>query len=84
MPLKLLKMMTSFHEDMQGTVQCDGLAMYSLPHSSASFSPYCCSYAFSQSEDGVYLHTRSDGNLFNLASLRAKTKVRKVLLGEMP
>ena len=38
------------------------------------------SYALSQSEDGVYLHTRSDGNLFNLARLRAKTKVRKVLL----
>ena len=37
-------------------------------------------YALSQSEDGVYLHTRSDGNLFNLARLRAKTKVRKVLL----
>ena len=38
------------------------------------------SYALSQSEDGVYLHTRSDGNLFNLARLRAKTTVRKVLL----
>ena len=41
------------------------------------------SYAFSQSEDGVYLHTRSDRHLFNLARLRAKTKVRKVLLREM-
>ena len=41
------------------------------------------SYAFSQSEDGVYLHTRSDGNLFNLARLRAKTKVRRVLIREM-
>ncbi|XP_076436205.1 uncharacterized protein LOC143275812 [Babylonia areolata] len=35
------------------------------------------SYAFSQSEDGVYLHTRSDGSLFNLACLHAKTKVRQ-------
>ena len=41
------------------------------------------SYAFSQSEDGVYLHTRSDGHLFNLALLRAKTKVRKVLIREL-
>ena len=40
-------------------------------------------YAFSQSEDGVYLHTRSDGYLFNLARLRAKTKVRKVLIWEL-
>ena len=41
------------------------------------------SYAFSQSEDGVYLHTRSDGHLFNLPRLRAKTKVRKVLIREL-
>ena len=40
-------------------------------------------YAFSQSEEGIYLHTRSDGSLFNLARLRAKTKVRKVLIREM-
>ena len=39
--------------------------------------------AFDQSEDGVYIHSRSDGGLFNLARLRAKTKVRKVLLREM-
>ena len=41
------------------------------------------SYAFSQSEDGVYLHTRSDGHLFNLPRLRAKAKVRKVLIREL-
>ncbi|KAI8512327.1 hypothetical protein Bbelb_089660 [Branchiostoma belcheri] len=40
-------------------------------------------FAFHRSEDGVYLHTRSDGRLFNLARLRAKTKVRKVLIREM-
>ena len=32
---------------------------------------------------GVYLHTTSDGNLFNLTRLRAKTKVWKVLTREM-
>ena len=80
MPPKLLKMITSFHEGMQGTVQYDGLAMYSLPHSSGIFFSLLLSYALSQSEDGVYLHTRSDGNLFNLTRLPAKTKVRKVLL----
>ncbi|KAL8609109.1 hypothetical protein ACOMHN_030450 [Nucella lapillus] len=31
-------------------------------------------YAFSQSKEGVYLHTRSDSSLFNLARLCAKTK----------
>lgn len=40
-------------------------------------------YAFRQSEDGIFLHTRSDGSLFNLARLRAKTKVHRVLIGEM-
>ena len=80
MPPNLLKMITSFHEGMQGTVQYDGLAMYSLPHSSGIFFSLLLSYALSQSEDGVYLHTRSNGNLFNPARLREKTKVRKVLL----
>ncbi|KAK4318168.1 hypothetical protein Pmani_010810 [Petrolisthes manimaculis] len=31
----------------------------------------------------IPLYTRSDGNLFNLASLRAKTKIREVLIREM-
>ena len=38
---------------------------------------------YSESEEGIYLHTRSDGSLFNLARFRAKTKVRKVLVREM-
>lgn len=46
------------------------------------FSLLLC-YAFSKSDDGVYLHTKSDGNLFNLARLRAKTKVWKVLIREI-
>ena len=32
---------------------------------------------------GIYLHTRSDGNLFDLARLRAKTKVTEVYFREM-
>ena len=31
----------------------------------------------------MYLHTRSDGNFFNLARLQVKTKFRKVLISEM-
>ena len=31
----------------------------------------------------VYIRTRSDGKLFNLARLRAKTKVRNVLIREL-
>ena len=39
-------------------------------------------YALGPSTESVYLHTRTDGKLFNVARLRAKTKVR-VLIREM-
>ncbi|XP_076471172.1 uncharacterized protein LOC143301052 [Babylonia areolata] len=89
-------MITSFHEDMQGTVQHDGSFSDPFPIKSGVkqgcvlaptlfciFFSLLLSYVFSQSEDGVYLHSRSDGSLFNLARLRAKTKVRQVLIREM-
>ncbi|XP_022093240.1 uncharacterized protein LOC110980661 [Acanthaster planci] len=41
------------------------------------------SSAFNSEEDGVYLHTRSDSKLFNLACLQAKTKVHQLLPREM-
>ena len=41
------------------------------------------SYALHESEDGIFLHTRIDGNLFNLSRLRANTKVPRVLIREM-
>ena len=40
-------------------------------------------HAFYTTTEGIYLRTRSDGRLFNLACLRAKTKVRKVLVRDM-
>jgi len=40
-------------------------------------------HAFGSSDDGVYLHSRSDGQLFNISRLRAKTKVRKVHIRDM-
>ena len=40
-------------------------------------------HAFDTTIEGIYLRTRSDGRLFNLARLRAKTKVRKVLIRDM-
>ena len=38
------------------------------------------SHAFHSSTDGVYLFTRTDGKLFNVARLRAKTKVKTILV----
>ena len=40
-------------------------------------------HAFDSSTKGVYIHTRHDGKLYNLARLRAKTKITCVLLREM-
>ena len=55
-------------------------AVYSLPLPSACFSSYCCLTPSASQINGVYLNTRSDGNL---TRFRAKTKVRKVLMREM-
>ena len=38
---------------------------------------------FSTAKEGIYLHTRSNGRLFNLPRLKAKTKVREVLIKDM-
>ena len=40
-------------------------------------------HAFGTAQEGIYLQTRSDGNLFNLAHLKARTKVRKALIRDM-
>ena len=40
-------------------------------------------HAFGSSTEGVYLHTRSDGNLFKPARLKAKRKVRKITIRDM-
>ena len=40
-------------------------------------------YAFADSSDGVYIRTRADGKLFNIARLRAKTKTFEVLIREL-
>ena len=95
-PPKLLRMITSFHEDKKGTVQYDGSSSEPFPIKSGVkqgcalapalfgiFFSLLLSHAFKQSNDVVYLHSRSDGKLYNLARLRATTKVRRVLIREM-
>lgn len=65
---KLLRMITSFHEDMKGTVQYEDLSSDPFPIKrgcvlSLTLFDILLSlllrYAFSQSEEGVYLHARS-------------------------
>ena len=40
-------------------------------------------HAFCSSTEGVYLHTRSDGRLFNPARLKAKRKVKKITIRDL-
>ncbi|KAL8565905.1 hypothetical protein ACOMHN_000482 [Nucella lapillus] len=95
-PPKLLRTISSLHEDMKGTVQYDGPSSDPPPIKSGAkqgcvpaltlfgilFS-LLLRYAFSQSEEGINLHTISDSSPLNPARLRAKTKVQKVLILEM-
>ncbi len=40
-------------------------------------------YAFKDCHEGFYIHTRTDGKLFNIARLLTKTKITEVLIREM-
>ena len=95
-PPRLLSLIVSFHEDMNGTVQFDGSSSEPFPIKNGVkqgcvlaptlfgiFFSLLLSHAFEDSDDGVYIHTRSSGGLFNLARLRARTKVLKVLIREL-
>ena len=95
-PPGLLSITSSFHEDMQGVVSYDGELSESFtilsgvkqgcvlaPTLFGIFFSLLLDYAFKDATQGVHLHTRSNGQLFNLARLRAKTKIHKVLIREM-
>ena len=40
-------------------------------------------HAFGEATEGIYLQTRSDGKLINLARLKAKTNVREILIRDV-
>ncbi|XP_051973121.1 probable RNA-directed DNA polymerase from transposon BS isoform X1 [Xyrauchen texanus] len=95
-PHKLLRIITSFHDDMQGIVQYDGCSSDPFPIRGGVkqgcilaptlfgiFFSLLLTHAFSKAEEGIYIYTRTDRNLYNIARLQAKTKVRKVLIREM-
>ena len=95
-PPKLLSVISSFHINMKGRVNYHGATSEPFDiHSGVKqgcvlaptlfsiFFSTMLSYAFKTSTEGVFLHTRADGELFNLARLRAKTKGRHVDIREM-
>ena len=95
-PPKLLNIISSFHDDMKGTVSFDGEMSDPFPIKNGVkqgcviaptlfgifFSALLAS-AFKDVDEGVNLRTRSDGKLFNFQRLKPKTKVRLVLLREL-
>ena len=97
-PPKLLAIrIPSFHQDIQSTVCFDGATFNAFPVSSRVKQGHCVlaptlfgisfsmllQYAFVDCTEGVYVRTRSDDKLFNIARLRAKTKAYVVLIREL-
>ena len=95
-PPKLQSMIESFHTDTKGTVQFNGRSSepfvirssvkqgYVLaPMLFGTFIGLLLKHVLDTATEGIYLRTRSDGRLFNLAHLRAKTNVCEVLISDM-
>ena len=95
-PPKLLAIITSFHQDMQSTVCFDGATSNAFPVSIGVkqgcvlaptlfgiFFSMLHQYAFVDCTEGVFVRTRSNGKLFNIARFRAKTKAYVVLIREL-
>ena len=93
---KRQSMIESFHIDTKGTVQFNGSfsepfeirsgvkqGCVLAPTLSDIFFGLLLKHAFDTTTEGIYLRTRSDGRLFNLARLRANTKLREVLIRDM-
>ena len=89
-PPNLHSMIRSFHDDMKATIQYNGSMSEPFtiksgvkqgcvlaPTPFGIFFSLLLEYAFGTSTEGVYMHTRSDGKLYNIARLRAKTKIRR-------
>ena len=88
-PLKLLSPVRSFNRNVRRTVQIDGnISDYCGIRNGVKqgcvaattyfgiFFSILFKHAFGAVIEGIFLRTRSDGRLFNLSRLRARTKVR--------
>ena len=95
-PPKLLAIIISFHKDMHSTVCFDGGTSDAFPVSSGVkqgcvlaptlfgiFFSMLLHYDFADCEEGIYIRSRADGKLLNIARLRAKTKVHELLMREL-
>lgn len=95
-PPKLHDFVKNFHNNMKGVVEFDGST--SEPFNITSgvkqgcvlaptlfgiFFAIMLQRAFKDTTEGVYIHTRTDGSLFNLARLKAKTLITKSLIRDL-
>ena len=95
-PPRLHSLIESFHSNMKRSVQfngnisepfdiCSGVKQGCVlaPTLFGIFFALVLKHAFGTAQEGIYLRTRSDGRLFNLARLKARTKVRNALIRDM-
>ena len=89
-------MIEAFHTDTKGTVQINGSFSETFeirsgvkqgcvlaPMLFVTFFGMLLKHVLDTKTEGIYFRTHSDDSLFNLARLRAKTKVRKDLIRDM-
>ena len=95
-PPTLLSLFSSYHTNMHGSISynggssarfeiCSGVKQGCVlaPTLFGIFFSLLLHHGFHSTNEGVLLHTRHDGKLYNIARLRAKTKVKQVLIREM-
>lgn len=95
-PPKFVKIVKDFHENMMGRVSISGSVSDPFvigngvkqgdPAAPTFFTLFLTAILMVMSQDleeGVYIRTRSDGKLFNLARLKARTKTREILIREL-
>ena len=95
-PPTLLQLIISFHEGMKATDQFDGSTSDSFeirsgvkqgcvlaPTLFSIFFAVLLQFAFKESPGDICLHWRTDGSLFNITRLRAKTKIKCTVIRDL-
>ena len=95
-PPKLLCLIRAFHDGMQSAVNFEGTLSDWFPILNGVkqgcvlaailfciFFSLLLSYAFDSAKEGIYIHTRSDGKLYNMNRLRAVTKRKQIMIQDL-
>ena len=94
-PLNMKSLIQSFHISMWGTKQYGNMSeafkifngfkqgFIPAPTLFGIFFSLLLKHTFGTAEEGIYLHTRIDGNLFNPSRLKAKSKVKNTTIRDM-